>query len=107
MKGGIRPTGSTSASLLSFISLYISKTFLIRRMKKIISLVLSLAMVFCVVSVPASAIAKSDPPRLSSTETSRDAGPWFGDVSSNFSIYVPSGPGPEKQFQARVSSVVY
>ena len=71
-------------------------------MKKMISLVLSLAMICCVISVPASAVAKDIPIAPNTADVTRDAGPWFGDVSYDYSIYVPSGS--EKQFQARVTA---
>ena len=75
-------------------------------MKKLISFILSLTMICCVISVPASAVSTKAPITNYDSDTiaAESAGPWFGDVSEDFSIYVPSGE--EKQFQARVSAVL-
>ena len=63
-------------------------------------------MICCVISVPASAVSTKAPLTNHDSDTivSESAGPWFGDVSEDFSIYVPSGE--EKQFQARVSAAL-
>ena len=69
-------------------------------------MILSLVMICCVISVPASAVSTKAPLTNHDSDTivSESAGPWFGDVSEDFSSYVPSGE--EKQFQARVSAAL-